>query len=535
MSGRPSSAPGEGAAAQPTARLERPTRTALHVATIALARGAGLGVSLLVSVLMANRFGASAQADAFFVARNLVLDGVEAARRIMLLQLVPLFVAAERAGTGRRMVGRTALAVFAVGALIAGCVALGAETAVHFLDIRSERAALVARLLQVFALLAPMMLVIAVLGGALMARRRFGRAEFALIAPRCALALSLLLLVPPLGVTALAGAMVAGAIVALFFVAVAARRALREATAPDREPPAITGGGRTLAITGVAQGQGQCNLWLDYAFVSLLPAGAFAALDYGQRLMQLLPGVIASSIATVLLTEMARQGSESKGRLPTFVSRTAISGLVVVAPLAAALGALAPDIVQLLLGHGAFSPQAVDMTAAVMIAFAPAVPIGMLMNVLFVALIADADTFRFRPVVALYVSVFLVRAVLLATLTDRFGVVGVPLAGAIASFILVASLCARFRSYGRAFLTRDVALALTRIAVSCGALVVTVLGLREILIDDQTPRLVSLVVLAAIAGSGGAVYIMAATVLGLEPVRAVVRRLWVVGASALGR
>lgn len=65
---------------------------------VALIRGLDFGLSFLVSVLLANRFGASGQLDAFFLARRTTVGIADTIRKLVGQVVLPPVIAAVDRG-----------------------------------------------------------------------------------------------------------------------------------------------------------------------------------------------------------------------------------------------------------------------------------------------------------------------------------------------------------------------------------------------------------------------------------------------------
>jgi putative peptidoglycan lipid II flippase len=453
-------------------------KTIGSVAKVAFVRTSGIALSLLVSVLVASRFGASTQSDAFFFSRNIVMEFNEAARRVILTQAVPGFAEAARAGPDvfRRRVRRAVILALGLGVGVALALWLFSDRLVALLAVGfdDERKDIATKLLSILGLVIPAALAVAVIGGALNAHRKFGYAEIAMILPRVALVVALIALVSLAGVTALAWAMVAGIFAGLLLLIAVYRRDTFTAMPTPLAPPAASGCSldRLMAVLAI-QAFAQFSLWIDYGFLSSFAAGSVSVVEYGQRLMQILPGVVSASITTVVYTEFAAQDGE-RGAIPGVIARTVASGYFVVLPITAILAMLAPRIVDLLLGHGEFSLEAVATTAAMMRFFAPTVALGLISNLLFLALLADSSVRRARLLAPVLLGALAMRFGLLSWLTGAIGLPALPLVGAAVSLAVTLIVLISVRRYGAAFATRAFLGSMARLALACAAPVLVV-------------------------------------------------------------
>lgn len=119
----------------------------------------------------------------------------------------------------------------------------------------------------------------------------------------------------------------------------------------------------------------QIALFADTIIASLLPAGAYSALYYAERLYQLPLGVIAIGVGTVLLPTMSRAiaaGEEAKA--DNAQNRAVALTLVAAAPFAAAFLAIPELVVSALFERGRFDAAASEAAGAVLFAYAVGLP-----------------------------------------------------------------------------------------------------------------------------------------------------------------
>jgi putative peptidoglycan lipid II flippase len=182
----------------------------------------------------------------------------------------------------------------------------------------------------------------------------------------------------------------------------------------------------------------QIALFADTIIASLLPAGAYAALYYAERLYQLPIGVIAIGVGTVLLPTMSRliaAGDEAGSNRAQ--NRAIALTVVAAAPFAAAFLAIPELIVSALFERGRFDAAASQAAGAVLLAYAVGLPAIVLIRTQVSTFQARGDT-----TTPMFVSLAAIGAnVALKLLLWRdFGAAGLALATAAGAWINVATL-----------------------------------------------------------------------------------------------
>lgn len=522
-------------------------RSAKSFVTLIVARGGGLVLSLVISVLLANRLGAVAGTDAFFLVRRLTTGVTEALRRVVVYAYIPPLVAVMRSSdgavTGRlwrsHLIRNVGLALFAAALISLAAPWVIAAVAPGF---DAERAAIGTALIRIFVFLIPVGLVLASMTSLLFASRRFGLPEFARALPRFLVVIVLMFLVPPLGVMALTWVLLGGTVMVVLILIPSLRRVIRDSAATKDQasagsPLAATGGeaepelavrGRALPIM-IWQGYIQGSGWLDLAFASLLVVGGVSVLAYGQRLVQIVPAVLNFSLFTIMYTEFAHRAADGEGQgLQRSVVACLRTGLFMLVPFMIFLWVAADQIVGLLFHHGAFDDQAAALTTSVVRWFSPMVVLMFFTNTLWLGLVADGTSQHLRMSSTVSSAGLLVRVGCLMLLAEPLGVIGIALA-AILSSALVCCLAYRFaaRQWGGVLRRGDLAVAarIVACALVSGALMY---GVRAALgVEPGAGVTERIVVLAVLVTVGALSYLGAAALLGMEEIsiaRELVRR-----------
>jgi len=531
-------------------------RLAKGVASLAAARGTGLGLSLCVSYLLASTLGAGVATDAFFLVRRLTRSLSTALDRALLTIYVPPIVRVARQ-RGRAEVARLLRShlarILAPGLLCAAALGLFAPWVVKAFGpgFGPERAELAASLLRVLGLLVPVALAAALATGLLNALRWFGRPAFAAELPRVAMILVLLLLIPPLGVEALAWALLGGSALAVLVLVFPVRAALRGVSEPEALERGDSAGdlhahdgppvaaereglglqGRALPM-GLAQVHNQGSVWIDVAFASTLGVGLVSVLEYSTRLTGLVPGIVSGSLITVTYTELSHRAAESGQGAPVrpHVAGTLRALLFLMLPVLVFLGVGADRIVSILLEHGAFSAKAAAQTASVVRWLGPAIVLSAMINTLVTALFVSASPATSRAIGALAFASLCTRAAVIAVLIPHLGIIAIPVGAGLAMTVGLLVACLFYSAQWGALVTRSDLVGMLGSLVGAAAMAAVMLGLGRLWQGVEGESLMAAFLgLGILGGSGGLAYVGVAATLRLEEFevirRAIARRL----------
>ena len=112
----------------------------------------------------------------------------------------------------------------------------------------------------------------------------------------------------------------------------------------------------------------EINLIMDSLMAIFLPIGSITALGYGNRLMQLPLGIFAISASTAVLPMYSRHVSRGEyDELSKGVRFTSLNLIYIMLPVTTIILLLAPDLVDLLFGRGAFDAKAALMTSQALV------------------------------------------------------------------------------------------------------------------------------------------------------------------------
>ena len=353
---------------------------------VAALRGLDFGLSFLVSVLLAGRFGATGQLDAFFLARRTTVGFADTIRKLVVQAVMPSVVARLDAGRALSIHGLPPrlyvfLGVFAAITL-AGTAVPSLLVTIFAPGFTGARHDLTATMMAIMMPLLPLSVIASLLVAVLQANRRFWLSEGTNIVQRAMLVAVLAVAVPPLGIVAGAWTMLVAGIVG-FLILVAGswsivRRRPDALLNPKAAPPPADdadsdlprlGGGVAAAI--VLNLYLQATSLIDFAVASLVAEGGVAALEYGARLVSLIPGLLMSSLYTVMLPELIRamQARDRDPRALVRYQRMTIFGQV---PISIGMMLGADLIVHILFGRGAFGEESIRLAAGTTAGYAAA-------------------------------------------------------------------------------------------------------------------------------------------------------------------
>lgn len=473
-------------ASQPGASAPTPQRrgTALLRSTLVVAgiRGIDFGLSFLVSVLLAGRFGVGAQLDAFFLARRTTVGFADMIRKFVVQVVMPSVVARVDRGHPLSVHGlpkRMYLFVAAFAALTAaGMLVPGHLVSVFAPGFTGMRHDLTATMMAIMMPLLPLAVIGSLLVAVLQANRRYWVSEGNNIVQRGMLVLVLALAVPPLGIVAGAWTMLVAGVVG-FVILIAgswsiirrhpsALLAPRDAgPAPDAETdvPNVGGGVAAALVLNLYL---QATSLLDFAVASLVPEGGVAALEYGARLVSLVPGLLMSSLSTVMLPELIR-AMQARMRDRDVLVR--YQRMVIFAQMPVSIGMMlgADLMVHILFGRGAFGEESIRLAAGTTAGYALAQLFLAPMTAVTSAIYADPRKSCLSDLATIAAGGLILRAVAIGAGASWAGAPGIAW-GAAASTCVTAMLTLavarrRFRDLSLAGLTREV----LRIAL-CGGL-----------------------------------------------------------------
>jgi len=397
---------------------------------------------LLADMLLAATFGLGMYTDAFYAAYTVPFFVANAAFVIGQATLVPIFSreADESGGdTG-------ALCTFFNIAALAGgtAAALGAfcsnyVTSAVAPGMPDEAAGIAGGLA---AVLFPVVLfspLTEVLRSRLYSRGRFAYAASSNFVRNVVAAAGIFLLGRRMGITGAAVGFCAG--YAAQFLMLAGRvfivDGIRYRPVIDLKLKGFRDGVRVGAIQGAGFTVLQGVTFAERVIGSYLPPGSITALSYGSRIIFMIVETVSGSMATATLPELARAEAAGDREAAGRILRTTFRWVVMIfLPMTAFIVVLREFIITLLYRRGAFSPEAVKVTALVLMLYSLSLVFQgfnrLLHNLLFAAMRPAGSLTLFSVLAATAIAVDLL-------LFRRVGIAALPLgylAGTVAAFAL---------------------------------------------------------------------------------------------------
>jgi putative peptidoglycan lipid II flippase len=207
----------------------------------------------------------------------------------------------------------------------------------------------------------------------------------------------------------------------------------------------------------------QINVLIDLQFATYMGEGAFASINYADRIMELVLGGYAIALSTAVLPLLSRQAAEERlGEMRTTLNFSIRLILFVTLPATAGLILLGTPIVEILFERGEFTAESTALTVNALIYFALGLSLFSLMKIIVPAYYALHDTRT--PVMIAFLAMLLNLAlnfVFFFVFFDRLRNGGPPLATSISALFSCIVLFVIFRN-------RHGALGLRSIAVSIG-------------------------------------------------------------------
>lgn len=450
----------------------RPIVRATILSTVLIGLGSLLGLGR--DLIIASYFGADGSTDAFLVAWTvpetavpLLVDGA------MMLLLVPAFVRAlekdDPAGATflpsdpHRAVAAVVTTVlprlFAVLAVAAAVTAIAAPELVGLLAPGLADPALGAQSMRIVSVSLLFLGLAGFMVGALRAHMRFGAPAAVALVFNIGIVGTILVLHEKLGVLAAALGITVGA---ALVVTVQLPSYLRRIPIPQRvvlRTPLISFAAFVPIVLYTVSRQAQT--FVERYFGSSLPPGTISHLNFAQKIGQL-PASLALILAVVTFPILARSlasGQATAARTRTEADIRLIGSVVMVA--AAFLYVFAPYVVDLLFGRGAFTPDDVIQTSAILRVYVFGLLGQVLVEVVCRTVFSQRTTYR--PVVLMGVGL-VVTAVGSAVVAPVWGAPGIAFANALGISVTAALL---LLSSSR----RDPAVSLSGIGLIVGRLV----------------------------------------------------------------
>lgn len=285
--------------------------------------------------------------------------------------------------------------------------------------------------------------------------------------------------------------------------------------------PAVREVGRIFVPGIFSAGIYTINVTISEVIATRLEPGSAAALQYSLRLQELVLGVFAVSVATVILPTMSQQAhrKDMAALKDTLLFSIGLLGFVTI-PATIGLLLLGEPLVRLLFQFGQFGAESTRMTSFALYFHAAGIFfIAMQRNV--VQVFYSMKDLKTPTIVAGVVMVAHVLLCLALAVPLRLG--GVALAGSIAAAFNVLALYWLLRRRIGRLDTRRLLRSLGRTAAASAAMAAVIAIPRVAGVFDTASRAATIGWMVVVIGAAGAVYLVASRALGSEELGEFVR------------
>jgi putative peptidoglycan lipid II flippase len=247
----------------------------------------------------------------------------------------------------------------------------------------------------------------------------------------------------------------------------------------------------------------QINLLVDVILASLLPIGAVSYLYYADRLNQLPLGLIGTAVGTALLPKLAAKfTSKDHGGAEFMFNRALELTLLLTIPAATALAVMPHEIIAILFERGAFTAHDTMMTSRALFAYALGLPAYVAIKIFATSLYANEDTATPVKITLICVCFNIVLALLLI---KPLGHIGLALATTIAAWlqlaIFLAMMLRKKDIQFDALLQKNIMKTILICVLMAITLVVTRMGVQDLLDAQGLKRLIGTVIMMGLGGS----------------------------------
>ena len=348
---------------------------------------------------LAAVFGATYATDAYLMGQTIPVAIFSAVSAALGSTFIPVFSQVRQAhgrDAAHKMVSSVinatlllALVFIAVGEFFAGpltrLVAPGFQGEVYALTVSMTR------------IMFPMILFQALSGlltGMLQADDNFAVPAMTSLAYNITIIGSIIFLGPKFGIRAVgAGTVVAIAVQVVLKLPAIARTGYRWSPILNLNDPGLRRMGALIGPVLLATFAGQASTLVNRMLVSGLAEGSLAALNYATRLMGLVPGVVGTSIITVMYPTLSRlSAADDWSRYSKAFSESIKMISFVLVPAAVGMAVLRVPMVRVVFERGAFDSEATQATAWALLFLSPAVALFTLRDMTSRAFYALQDT-----------------------------------------------------------------------------------------------------------------------------------------------
>lgn len=352
--------------------------------------------------------------------------------------------------------------------------------------------------------------------GVLNSMHRFAAAAFAPTLLNLAMLVALLLFRDGGAVTAqaISIAVVIGGVAQLALVWWSARRAgISLKLRRPRLTPGVRQFFRVVIPATFAAGVYQISILIDTQFVSYLPEGSMAHLNYADRLNQLPLGIIGTALGTAILPSISKYVDQGKPEEAEAIQIQALElGMLLTLPAAIAFAAAGVPLVTALFRGGAFTPEDAVITGTTLGIIALGLPAYVLVKVFTPGFFAREDT---KTPLRIAIWMLAANIALNFALVPFFGLYGLAGALMLTAWLNCAMLYATLHKRGHLSISLAVKTRVARQTLAALAMGASLYGVN-LLIGPMFNggTLARMVALSALIGTGGVVYFGLGWVIG---------------------
>lgn len=345
--------------------------------TLAKAVGAVAFLTVVSKILgflreasLAAVFGATSDTDALLVAQTIPYLLFSTVSYALTTTFIPVYsqIREEQGDeAGSRFASTAIWAVLTVGAILVAFGEISAGSLVRLVapGFDSATAELTTYLSRIILPMMVFQLLSGILTGILQANGQFSIPMAAGLLQNVSIIASIVVLGSSYGIAAVAvGTLVGATLSTLVKIPGLRLTGFRWMSTFDRHNPGVKRVAVLMLPAIVGAGVGELNTLVDRILASRLPEGSVSALNYANRLMQLAPSIIGTSLITVIYPTLATMAARSD-RSSLSKGLAEALGLVnfMLIPIAAGVLVLREPFVRIVFERGEFDATATDETA----------------------------------------------------------------------------------------------------------------------------------------------------------------------------
>lgn len=348
---------------------------------------------------LAAAFGATSSTDAYLVAQTIPYLLFATASYALTSTFIPVYatIREERGNDAASAFATTTIWVVACIGII--LVIVGEALAAPIVRIVApgfggQLVDLTAYLSRIIMPMMVFQLLSGVLTGILQADGQFAVPTAANLLQNVSIIISITVFGSRYGITAVAVGTLIGAILSTAVKAPALRlTTFQWQQTPDLRDPGLKRVGILVLPAIVGAGAGELNTLVDRILASGLPEGSVSALNYANRLMQLAPAIIGTSITTVVYPTLARMAAKQD-------RENLVHGLVdslnllhfMLVPIAVGVLVLREPLVRVVFQRGVFDDAATRETAWALLFLSLGIAVFAMRDLVYRAFFAMQDT-----------------------------------------------------------------------------------------------------------------------------------------------